>query len=166
MGKFLVAYASKMGSTLEIAEVIGAELCVAGHEVDIRPADRVFGVCHYDAVVLGSAVYVTRWRREAVRFLKRHVNALAGKRVWLFQSGPCGDGHADDQVPAPPNVRRLAERIGAVPPVTFGGRLAPATARGLLARRMATSSLAGEYRNWDHIREWARAIGAMHATHR
>jgi len=156
--RVLVAYASKMGSTREIAEAIGATLIEAGHRVTVRPAGEVTEVARYDVVVLGSAIYLTRWRGDAVRFLRRHRQALSDKDVWLFHSGPCGKQDATRQLPPPPNVRRLAGRIGARPPITFGGRLDPATARGPLARWVARGELAGDWRNWDEVGAWATSV--------
>jgi len=158
MSTFLVAYASKMGATREIAEVIGAELLAADHRVSVESAENVNDVRGYDAVVLGSAVYLGRWRGEAVRFLRRHAAVLKDKRVWLFHTGPCGREHAGELLDPPRNVARLAERIGAAPPMTFGGRLEPQTAKGFLARRMAAGPMAGDYRDWDAIRRWARTV--------
>jgi menaquinone-dependent protoporphyrinogen oxidase len=108
--------------------------------------------------VLGSALYTRRWRPDAVRFLKRHAGALRGREVWLFQSGPCGPDAEDPDQPEPANVARLRAAIDAEPPVTFGGVLDPATARGFLARRMARGELAGDFRDTDRIRRWAARI--------
>jgi menaquinone-dependent protoporphyrinogen oxidase len=156
--KVLVAYATKTGSTREIAEAIGAVLAEAGYRVTVRPVGEVADIADYDVVVLGSAIYLTRWRREAVRFLRRHRNALSGREVWLFQSGPCGAQDEARQLPMPGVVRRLAEEIGAQPAVTFGGKLDRATARGLLSRWVASGDLAGDWRDWDQIRAWATSV--------
>jgi menaquinone-dependent protoporphyrinogen oxidase len=166
MSRFLVAYASKMGSTREIAEVIGAELLAAGHDVDVAAAGAVRSVDGYDAVVLGSAVYTGRWRPEAVRLLRRHQAALRDRQVWLFHSGPCGAERGQEPVEPPRAVARLAEQISAVPPVTFGGRLEPRTAKGFLARRMATGPLAGDFRDWDLVRRWARRVAGQRVRQR
>ena len=53
---------------------------------------------------------------------------------------------------------RLAEDIGSFPPQVFGGNLDPARAKTRIARWLANSDLAGDYRNWDQIRAWADAI--------
>ena len=63
--KVLVAYATKYGATAEIAEKIGQVLRETGMAVDVEPADRVGDLSSYRAVVLGSGVYVGRWRKEA-----------------------------------------------------------------------------------------------------
>jgi menaquinone-dependent protoporphyrinogen oxidase len=158
MSKTLVAYATKMGSTKEIAETIGAELTAAGLDVTIRPVDAAGDVREYQTVVLGSALYMRRWRPEAVRFLRRHVEALSEHQVWLFHSGPCGEQDKNEAQVAPARVRRSASLIGAELPVTFGGRLDPGTAQGFMARWVARGPMAGDFRDWERIRAWAQDI--------
>jgi menaquinone-dependent protoporphyrinogen oxidase len=160
----LVAYATKMGATAGIAEAVGAELERDGHQVDVREVGKVGSIEQYDVVVLGSALYMRRWRPEAVRFLRKHSDELRERQVWLFHSGPVGADHEQPQK-MPANVERLAHRIGATAAMTFGGRLEPATAKGFLAQRMARSDLAGDSRDWETIRAWAADINAaIHAT--
>jgi menaquinone-dependent protoporphyrinogen oxidase len=162
----LVAYASKSGATAGIAEAIGAELRAHKHAVDVLDVGRVDDLAPYDVVVLGSALYLGRWRREAVRFLRRNVDELRTRQVWLFHSGPVGPDKDQDQA-MPSAVRHLAHEIGATPAVTFPGRLEPDTARGFLARRLAGGTLGGDARDWDKIRAWAADISAaIEATER
>jgi menaquinone-dependent protoporphyrinogen oxidase len=156
MAEILVAYATKMGATKEIAEVIAARIRSAAHEVTVLDAADVDSVEPYKAVVLGSALYAARWRPEAVKFLKRNAPALARQPVWLFHSGPLGSDLSAQK--APPKVRELATRIGADQPTTFGGRLTPQTAVGFFAKKMAQGSMAGDYRDWDEIELWANHI--------
>ena len=68
--RVLVVYATKYGATAGIAEKIGQVLQEAGLSVDVQPADQAGDPTAYQAVVLGSAVYVGRWRKEAARYLK------------------------------------------------------------------------------------------------
>ena len=157
--KVLVAYASKMGATASIAEAIGTELRAHGHEVDVLEVGKVPTLDAYDAVVLGSAIYTRRWRRDAVRFLRHNVDELRKRQVWLFHSGPVGPDKDQDHE-MPPAVRRLAHEIGATPAVTFAGRLEPDTAKGFLGRRLAKGDLAGDSRDWDKIRAWAADVSA------
>jgi menaquinone-dependent protoporphyrinogen oxidase len=162
--RVLVAYASRMGSTREIAEAVGAEITRAGLAVDVRPAADVIDVEPYAAVVVGSALYFARWRPPAVRLLRRHGRALRARPVWLFQSGPVGDTGASSgrpSHPAPRVVRRLAARIGADLPVTFGGALTPERAQGLLARRIVARGVSGDSRDFDDIRAWARELAGQ-----
>ena len=161
--KVLVAYASKMGATADIAEAIGDELRSHGHDVDVLDVAQVRTIEPYDAVVLGSAIYIRRWRRDAVRFLRSNVDELRKRQVWLFHSGPVGPDKDQEQA-MPPAVRRLAREIGATPAVTFAGRLEPATAKGFLARRLAKGTLSGDSRDWPKIRAWAADLSTAIGT--
>ena len=87
----LVAYASKRGSSAEIAEAIAESLRQSGLSVDCVEAGEVSSVASYDAVVLGSAVYIKRWRGDAKRFLRKHDKELSQRPLWEFSSGPVGD---------------------------------------------------------------------------
>ena len=157
--KVLVAYATKTGSTAGIAQAIGCGLRECGHQVDVRECREVDSIDEYDAVVLGSAIYAGRWRREAVTFLRKHIDELRDRQVWLFHSGPLG-AQSDRLEPMPKKVRRLAQRIGATPAMTFAGALQLETAKGFLALRMVLTELAGDFRDWDLIAAWADDVGA------
>jgi menaquinone-dependent protoporphyrinogen oxidase len=157
MTRVLIAYGSKRGSTGEIAKAIGWTFEELGLEVDVRPAAEVEDVGPYEAVVLGGAVYMNRWHRDARRFGRRFAGALRERPVWLFSSGPLDLTAEERSVPPVPFVAQLAERIGARDHATFGGRLASHPS-GYAARAMA-ERVAGDYRNFAEIRAWASRIG-------
>ncbi|HXV92928.1 MAG TPA: flavodoxin domain-containing protein [Pseudonocardia sp.] len=161
--RVLVAYASKFGSTAEIADAIADEIRGCGLDVDVVEAGRVRDVTPYGAVVLGSALYAGRWRRPAVGMLRRHRRELAGRPLRLFHSGPL-DAEGERQ-PPPKAVARMLPALGADEPVTFGGRLEKDTARGFIARKMVDNGHGGDFRDWDAIRAWARdTAGSLAAT--
>ncbi len=166
MSKVLVAYASKRGSTAEIAEAIAAVLRDSGDDADCVEAGEVEALDGYDAVVLGSAVYMRRWRGDARRFLRRHRHELARLPLWVFSSGPTGDPANDnDAWTEPPHTIRKAEDVGARDHVVFGGRV-PADPHGFAQRAMVdnTPPQWRDRRDWDAIRAWARGIAAeLHA---
>ena len=112
--RVLVAYATKYGATAGIAEKIGQVLQEAGLAVDVKRADQAGDPAGYQAVVLGSAVYIGRWRKEAANYLKANEKALAQRPVWLFNSGPLGEGDAAEQagdLGFPKGLRPIADRI-------------------------------------------------------
>lgn len=159
MPDVLVLHASKMGATREIAEVVAEEIRASGLGVTVGAAADLPDPSDYRVVVLGSALYLRRWRRDAVRYLRSYRDALLVREVWLFQAGPCGENAARSDMPVPSSVRRLAARIEAPLPVTFGGRLDPRHATGFLTRWVAASTeLRGDFRDWTAIRTWARCI--------
>lgn len=154
--RVLVTYASERGSTAEIADAIGDALRAAGVAADVRPTREAQDLSPYRAVVMGSALYMMRWRPEAVRFLKLRRRELAERTVWLFQSGPLDDSADTTEIALPRKVGALAASIGIRGHVTFGGRL-DAGAAGFIASRMAKTA-AGDFRNFPRIRAWATAI--------
>jgi menaquinone-dependent protoporphyrinogen oxidase len=166
MNNVLVAYASKHGSTAEIAEAIAQTLRESDLTVDCKVADEVKTLEGYDAVVLGSAVYMKRWRSEARHFLSRHGKALATMPFWVFSSGPIGDpaDAPDEKAEAWAEPRRTiekAEGLGVREHVVFGGRV-PADPHGPIQKAMVENTPAEwrDRRDWDAIRDWARGIGA------
>ena len=66
--KVLVCAASKHGSTKEITEAIGRRLAEAGMSVDVSDVEEVNDLTQYDAVILGSAVYMGNWLQSALQF--------------------------------------------------------------------------------------------------
>jgi menaquinone-dependent protoporphyrinogen oxidase len=156
--RVLVAYATKHGSTREIAEEIGRVLRDAGLDTTVAPARDVVDLAPFDAVVLGSALYAAHWQRDANRFVTRNLAALQQRAVWLFSSGPLDRSADAGTLPAAPSVAITTDPIGARGHRTFGGRLLADTP-GLDPHLLLTHPV-GDFRDWDAIRGWAGGIAA------
>lgn len=160
--KVLVAYATKYGATAEIAEKIGQVLREAGLTVDVIPADGAIDLATYRAVVLGSAVYIGQWRKPAVKFLKAHEKKLSEKPVWLFSSGPSGEGNAVELLQGwrlPEALHPIVERIQPRDIAVFHG-LVDEQKLSFLEKTMIKNVKApvGDFRDWEAITSWAKAI--------
>jgi menaquinone-dependent protoporphyrinogen oxidase len=162
----LVAYSSKRGSTAEIAETVAATLRREGLGVCLEPVEAVSNLDRFDAVVLGSAVYMKRWRGDAKHFLKKHRKALRQMPFWVFSSGPVGDPAKDNpEWMEPPKLAEKVEEMGGKAHVVFGGCV-PAEPKGFVERAMA-EGVPKEYRDrrdWDQIRGWAQQIASQLAA--
>jgi len=160
--KILVAYATKYGATAEIAEKIGEVLRQAGLATDVIPADRVRDLTTYRAVILGSAVYMFRWRKEAVHFLNKHERALAERPVWLFSSGPLSAGDPVEQLEGwrvPKAQQAIVDRIQPRQIVVFHGALDMQKLNPIEKWMMSKfDSPVGDFRDWDAITTWAFSI--------
>jgi menaquinone-dependent protoporphyrinogen oxidase len=155
--KLLVCAASKYGATGEIAKAVADVLAEHGLDVVVIPPERVGEIEQFDAVVLGSAVYMGQWMKPARELVERSAAALAARPVWLFSSGPVGEPAKPAENPV--DVSTILESTKARDHRVFTGRLA----RKHLSfpdRAMASAIRAqeGDFRNWAEIRDWATGI--------
>jgi menaquinone-dependent protoporphyrinogen oxidase len=158
----LVAYASKHGSTTDIAVMIGDVLTRSGVEATVRPSELVDDVKDFDVVILGSAVYMDRWQSEALDFARRFESDLRDRPTWFFSSGPTGgtpkaeakvaellDAHG----PPPGQAGKLAAWIGVRGHATFGGRIDEGMT-GLFERWVPR----GDWRDFHAVATWAQMV--------
>lgn len=148
MARALVAYASKHGSTREVAERIASVLGGRGLTVDVTSAAGVRGPLDgYDLVVLGGALYSGRWHSGARRFLRKH-RELAGIDTAVFGMGPRQDLEESWQAARTQLDRALRKQAWFHPcaKAVFGGVDPP--------KRSEHRDL----RDWDAIASWAESL--------
>ena len=151
----LVTYASNHGSTQEIAERIAAGLNRLGVGADVSRMNRVNDLDGYATVVMGSALYIGRWMKEATAFVERVRPALAHCRVWLFSSGPLGEQPGAD----PPQIAPLESSLNVVEHRLFAGAMSKERL-SLVERALVKGVKApyGDFRDWNAIDSWAATI--------
>jgi menaquinone-dependent protoporphyrinogen oxidase len=160
--RVLVAYASKYGATAEIAKKIGDALRSQGLQAEVQPADQATDPGSYAAVILGSAIYAGQWRKEAVKFLEAHEQALTGMPVWFFSSGPTGEGDPVELVKGwrfPEGQRPIADRIGPRDMAVFHGVIDGDKMN--FAEKLIIKALKapfGDFRDWEAITAWATSV--------
>ena len=156
--KVLVTAATKHGATAEIAaaigEVLGGE---PGLDAAVIPPEQVATIDGYDAVVLGSAVYVGHWLAAARELVDRAGGALADKPVWLFSSGPVGDPPKPEENPV--DVAEIVAATKAREHRVFAGKLVKQQLGfGEKAMVVALRVPEGDFRDWAEIKGWASEI--------
>jgi menaquinone-dependent protoporphyrinogen oxidase len=156
--RVLVAAASRHGATAEIAETIGGALSGQRTQADVVDIDDVHGLGDYDAVVLGSAVYMGHWLKSAAAFAATHSAELRARPTWVFSSGPVGDPPRPGESDAV-DVKEIVAAAGAREHRLFAGKLnkSKLSFRERAVMR-AVGGHDGDYRDWDEIRGWAEAI--------
>jgi menaquinone-dependent protoporphyrinogen oxidase len=162
----LVAYATRYGSTQEVAEAIAAVLHEGGCEVDIQPVRSVQVLDKYDGVVLGAPLYIGKWRKGAHDFLVQHQEALAQHPVAVFALGPVGTSEQEMTGSRDQFDKELGKYswLNPVARETFVGKYDPAKL-GFLHKLLAllpASPLHGlqasDNRDWNAIRSWAGSL--------
>jgi menaquinone-dependent protoporphyrinogen oxidase len=162
--KVLIVTASKYGSTVGVGAAIAETLRARGHHTDAHEAAAAPAPTEYDAVVVGSGVYMGSWLKAAATYLETHAAALAERPVWLFGVGPLG---AENPQPAgdPEGATKLVALVGAQGYVTFTGALDRSRlgfADRLIAR--AVKAPDGDFRDWAAIRAWTEGVADVLET--
>ncbi|BAW07677.1 flavodoxin domain-containing protein [Nocardia seriolae] len=164
----LVAYASRYGSTREVATRISEVLRTQGFQVECRPMSTVSSLADYRTVVCGAPFYYGRWPRQARRFLSRFGPELVHRDVAVFGTGRVGDEQTEQQARA--QLDQLLTRYDWLHPFTtamFGGRWDPESLTGVhrLFLHLPASPLRGlpaaDLRDWNAIEDWAARIARM-----
>ncbi len=170
--RILVAYASRAGSTGEVAEAIGKVLADqssanGGTAVDVRLAKDVTDVSPYRAVIVGSAVYMGQWMPEAVKFVEQNRDALGRMPIACFTVCLMMKDDKEENrrvVTAHLNPEGQMPQIQPVDLGLFAGRMDYGKL-SFLYRTVAKavgksrgSAGEGDWRDWDAIRTWAAGL--------
>lgn len=162
MSTILLSYASEHGATAEIANTIGNLLRYRGLHVHIKRAESVESLANYDVVIIGSAVYLGQWLPPAVDFLNKFADDLSLIPVWVFTSGPTGDGQplkSADVSALPENIQTLMASIKPREIAIFRGKVDLRRLNKTEQRLFKTvGGTKGDFRDWDAIKAWANGL--------
>lgn len=176
--KVLVAYASKHGSTKGIAEFIGGKLRAYGLDVNVSDVGEVEDSGRYDVFVVGSALYMGQWMKEAKQFVSRNRILLSRRPVWLFSSGPTGKERRnkkgqdllDASVSGPTDLLKIENGLFVKDHRIFFGVFDPKNL-GFFSRQffkyatIREASPVGDFRDWKEIETWTDGIASsLHVT--
>ena len=164
--RILVTYASRTGSTAEVAEAIAKTLVEGGAQVDVVPMNAVKDLSPYQAVVVGSAIRGSKWLPEAVQFVQDHQTMLVQKKISMFtvcitmamkKAANYRSGVMGWVAPVRLMVKPLSEEL-------FAGRLdfskLPLNKDTLGLRLSVAMGIfpRGDHRDWDAIGAWAQSL--------
>jgi menaquinone-dependent protoporphyrinogen oxidase len=159
----LAAYATRYGSTREVAEAVMAVLRDQSLNVELQPARTVRSLEAYGAVVLGAPLYMFHWHADALRFLSRHRNALVVRPVAIFALGPWHDDEKERQEARGQLDKELLKFPWLTPAAVevFGGKFDPAKLGFPYSLIGPLKKLPAEdARDWNAIRAWAGGLAA------
>lgn len=163
MSKVLVAFATKYGSTKEVAEAVAEVLSDRGYEVTLSPARDVKSLEGFSAAVLGTALYYFRPLKDGRRFLSRHAKALERMPFALFGMGPFNNKE-DEFAEARKELDKVLAKHPSLKPVAveaFGGKFDPTGLTFPDANPAMKGMPASDIRDFDAIRAWAGNVADM-----
>ena len=161
--KVLLVYASKHGSTREVAEAIVKTMREKGLEVDLQQASQARALNEYGAVVLGAPLYLYHWHKHAIQFLRRHEKELKRLPTAVFAIGPSFNGDEKEWLETRDQFRKEMAKFPWLKPVeseVFGGKFDPANL-SFPMKYFLKDLPAADLRDWDAIAAWAAEVAKI-----
>lgn len=162
--KVLVVYASKCGSTAEVAKTVGQILSQSGSEVEVKAANEVRSVDEYDAVVLGTAIRMSKPLGEMTSFVKKYNEKLGKVPTAAFSLGMAlHKDSPESKAEAAKYIAPLADQLTSKKSTaTFAGKVDYKTLspvfRFMLSKDTSGALAEGDYRDWNAIHTWANSL--------
>jgi len=157
--RVLVTYATRAGSTAEVAAAIAETLSARGYTVDVKPVKSKPSLAGYAAVVLGSAIRMGNWLPEAVDFVKANQATLNAVPVALFSVHMLNTG--DDEASRTARhayLNAVRPLLNGAEEVYFEGKM-DFSRLSFLDRLIAgmVKAVEADHRDWAQIRGWVPA---------
>jgi menaquinone-dependent protoporphyrinogen oxidase len=158
--RILVAYASKCGSTAEVADAVGESISKAGLIVDVKPVSTISSVAGYDAVVVGSAIRYGAWLTEATEFLMNNQTLLQTIPAAIFTVHMLNlSDTPEDTAIREGYLKSIKEYVDPVQAVFFAGKMDFSKLsffEKIVSK--AVNSVEADKRDWDQIRRWGSEL--------
>jgi len=160
--RILITYATRAGSTIEVAAAIGEVIAARGFEVDVKPVKEKPSPDGYQAVLVGSAIRMGNWLPEAIEFIEKNQEMLDQMPVALFTVHMLN--RDDDEASRTSRLAYLKEvrpLLDSAEEVFFAGKF-DLSRLSFLDRMIskAVKAVDEDCRDWNRIRGWAQTVFA------
>ena len=163
----LVGYATRYGSTKEVAEAVANTLREEGFTVEIQSLRDIRSLKGMEAVIMGAPLQMFHWHPEAMRFLSRFKDQLLNLPIAVFALGPFHTEETEFTQARTQLSNDLAKSpwFSPIDVTVFGGKFDPAVLAFPMNMLPALKQMpAVDIRDWDVIREWAKRVGEKFQT--
>jgi menaquinone-dependent protoporphyrinogen oxidase len=158
--RILVGYATRAGSTMEVAQAISDRLCQQGYRAEVSPIESVNNLAAFQAIILGSAIRYGSWLPEMLSFIKTHQLELKKIPVAVFTLHMQA---LDQDTVSSANRAKYTQKVHSylVPRAEafFAGKI-DATSLSFFERIAVkmVKSPTGDKRDWNSIQAWADSL--------
>jgi len=167
MRTVLVCYATRYGSTGEIASIIADELQKHHHTTRVSPISEIIEIEPADAVVIGSPVYMGKWLAEAREFVRKFQDTLRTRPIAVFSVGyTIRDQMREDTGSGQDVLLPIKALIFPLSEGSFAGRVDPDSMT--LADREVTKMagvMPGDFIDPVSVRDWAQRLPGIFFPH-
>ncbi|HAR62332.1 MAG: hypothetical protein DKM50_13855 [Candidatus Margulisiibacteriota bacterium] len=158
--RVLVAYSTKYGSTTEVAQKISEVLNESGFASEVKNVKEVSDVGSYDAIIVGSAIYVGKVLPESLNFVTKHKTSLSKVPMAYFVvSGRYGDNPTKNFTEADGSMNPFRELVKPIDTTVTGGKIDYAALNffeRIMCRLLGAKE--SDHRNWTEIEKWAKGL--------
>lgn len=161
--KILIAYASRAGSTAEVAEKIGQVLKDSGAVVDVKSVRDISDIGHYDGIIIGNAVRMFKLLPEVIKFSKRFCRSFKDLPIAYFVVClTMKENNEKNRKLAESYLKPLCEVKEPVSIGLFAGKIDYSKLPFLLSKILRSGKggemVEGDFRNWDLIINWTKKV--------
>ncbi len=166
MNKILVAYATKSGSTAEIAKVIGDLLGEKDSGVTSAPVQEIKSITPYTHIILGTALRFEKPIHEMLTFVNRFQSELEQKPIACFSVGVyMKEDSVENREKTFGFLTPLLEKLPQPQQIgLFGGKVDYAAIapfwRFLVSMDRGGLMSEGDWRDWSKIKRWTDVLAA------
>jgi menaquinone-dependent protoporphyrinogen oxidase len=161
--RVLVAFATRFGSTREIVSAMVHELNSAGLDAHGAEATSSLNPDDYDAFVIGSPIYGSKWLAAAGMFAAITSERIDGKPVALFSVGTLGLNSSEagekEHKDFVTGLIDVAPKLNIVSDALFSGYFERSNLPWYLRiiDRFAPTPQ-GDHRDWQAIQSWTKSL--------
>jgi menaquinone-dependent protoporphyrinogen oxidase len=180
----LIVFASRFGSTDEIAHEIADEIekhTILTTVLNLRDGMKIPSLEGFDGIIVGSGIKMGRWAKESYEFLKQNQSSLNNKVLGLFVSSGEASNPKTHAEARTKYLEKIMESTGVSADMmeAFGGifdfssRSSYSFFEKKVIQKLARSIEGGitidddkmnDFRDWDLIRDWAKNFSHLVKT--
>ncbi len=156
----LVTYATKHGSTADIAWSIGNSFSDAGFKAEVKKIQNVEDVRPYKLVIIGTPIYDNQILPEVLSFADLHRDWLDKRKIALFVVGRTLKNKDDKTIIETEKILyKLKNFINIIDTGMFAGKISPENLpiKNRVGRIFGEDPT-GDFRDWREIGEWAKEL--------
>ncbi len=161
MSKVLVGYATKYGSTREVAEAIKKELEKKNFNPDLKPVSEVNSLNGYKSIVLGAPLMMGHFHKDMHRFLTRYKEDLSKKPVAFYALGPVSVPYSEKEWQGSRSqLKKELDKYAWFKPFkteVLGGKFDPANLPFPI-NKLASKAPVSDTRDWKKIKDWTNEL--------
>jgi menaquinone-dependent protoporphyrinogen oxidase len=160
-GRVLLTYATRAGSTIEVADTIALAIANNGYLVDIMHIDNVQSLSDYSTIIIGSAIRMGNVTPEVKKFVEaQRIELQSIPTAYFITCLTLKDDTPENRETVKAYLAPLREMVEPFAEGYFAGKMDYSKLKPFsrfIAKRVAKAP-EGDFRNWGEIKAWGEPL--------